>query len=185
MTDQKMTEAAHGLVQGYQDKIISLVSAGNAGIESIANTRWLEQDAEQENMSTQAVEMLSVSTTRADLMSEPFAPISSILDNAHVSGLVFKHSWDNMADTNAQGWCEVPADAVVQWLANANACWVVKTVITQEEPFTGETKIVVQINQAAQALIRIKAIEDNTSLWHMRCQDTELRTEVKALLSDM
>lgn len=50
MTDQKMTEAAHGLVQGYQDKIISLVSAGNAGIESIANTRWLEQDAEQENM---------------------------------------------------------------------------------------------------------------------------------------
>lgn len=134
-------------------------------------------------------------------MSEPFAPISSILDNAHVSGLVFKHSWDNMADTNAQGWCEVPADAVVQWLANANACWVVKTVITQEEPFTGmsscsnspcpytldtgETKIVVQINQAAQALIRIKAIEDNTSLWHMRCQDTELRTEVKALLSDM
>ncbi|KAI0729940.1 hypothetical protein C8Q72DRAFT_825826 [Fomitopsis betulina] len=69
MTDKKMIEAAHGLVQGYQDKITSLVSAGNA---RTANTRcagleigWmtkatvLEQGAEQENTSAQAVQRRS------------------------------------------------------------------------------------------------------------------------------
>ncbi|EPS95437.1 hypothetical protein FOMPIDRAFT_1038502 [Fomitopsis schrenkii] len=132
------------------------------------------------------------SATRADLialdspfMSEPFAPISDVVDGAHANGLIFEHGWDDMANANARGWCEAPAEAVVQRLANANAYWSVRTVAAEQEPFTGETKIVVQINQAVQALIRIKASEDNTSLWHMRCQDAQLRTEVKGLLSEM
>ncbi|TFY64690.1 hypothetical protein EVJ58_g2464 [Rhodofomes roseus] len=136
------------------------------------------------------------SATRADLialdspfMSEPVASISDVLGNMRGLGNVseddFKQEWDSMSDSNARGWCEVPAETVVERLRNANGHWDVTFITAEEEPFTGDTKILVQADLAAHALLRIKASEDNTSLWHMRCLDTQLRTAIKAILSDM
>ncbi|KAH9833079.1 ARM repeat-containing protein [Rhodofomes roseus] len=136
------------------------------------------------------------SATRADLialdspfMSEPVASISDVLGNMRGLGNVseddFKQEWDSMSDSNARGWCEVPAETVVERLRNANGHWDVTFITAEEEPFTGDTKILVHADLAAHALLRIKASEDNTSLWHMRCRDTQLRTAIKAILSDM
>ncbi|KZT71326.1 ARM repeat-containing protein [Daedalea quercina L-15889] len=183
-----------------QDPLARTMSPGELALVAGDELETLSVGSPKQTPSLPMVNVLDEdeSTTNADLialdspfMSEPAASISDVLevDDIHDSNThleeKFKADWDSMSDSNARGWCEVSAETVVGRLQNSAEHWSVITTTPEHEPFPGEAKISVQTSQATRALLHIKASEDNTSLWHMRCQDANLRTAIKGLLSEM
>ncbi|KAH9930688.1 ARM repeat-containing protein [Fomitopsis serialis] len=180
-----------------QDPLARTMSPGDLALAAGDELETLSVASPRQTPSLPVVNVMDEDnlTTRADLialdspfMSEPVASISDVLGHMRDLNVVseddFRQEWDGMSDSNARGWCEASPETVVERLQNASGHWNVRFMPAEQEPFPGDTKVLVQAGQASRALLRIKASEDNTSLWHMRCQDAQLRTGIKGILSE-
>ncbi|KAH8814730.1 armadillo-type protein [Flagelloscypha sp. PMI_526] len=95
----------------------------------------------------------------------------------------FAATWNAMEDANsgARGWCQGTSEGVLKIVQDLRL--EVITVSADEEPFTGELKILVDGSTAAPALLRVRDTDDGC-LWRLRSTNDELRLQIKRALSE-
>ncbi|PCH37830.1 ARM repeat-containing protein [Wolfiporia cocos MD-104 SS10] len=127
--------------------------------------------------------------TRVDLItldspfvSEPVVSASQALRSPEVESI-----WNRLERYNSRGWCELSVDAALERLQDNFG--QIRTLRADEDPFKGELKIVITSNAVSGsaiklAVLRLKASDEDSCLWRMRCEDTESQDAIKRLLSD-
>jgi len=130
--------------------------------------------------------------THVDLIAldSPFIsePQASVSTTSSIAELDFKSMWDSLETHNMRGWCEIPIDAVVRRLQGMQLNLRVKPA--DQPPFEGDLKMtisrqnVVPNSTSGVAVLRLKDGEDDTCIWHLRCENAELRMAIKTLLAE-
>lgn len=127
-------------------------------------------------------------------------PISAVLEASEPD---FETVWNRLADHNARGWCEASIDAVVRRLQGVQRR--LKVISEDQDPFkggwplssrrrywadqshAGELKILVLPSVAQDsrvAVLRLKASDDDSCLWRLRCQDDSLLKMIRGMLAE-
>jgi len=131
------------------------------------------------------------SVTRVDLIaldspfvSEPLPMMSSTLKTAEPD---FESIWNGLERFNVRGWCEMSIDVVVRRLQGMHRR--LKVISEDQDPFKGELKVMVSSTMDPGephhvAVLRLKASDDESCLWRLRCEDETLRKTIKSLLSE-
>jgi len=92
-----------------------------------------------------------------------------------------------MGQNSARGWCEVSQDVIVRRLQKQRFRLAIISV--DQPPYEGELKVLIQPSSAADAkgyaALRLREGDDDTCLWRLRCEDTELRMAVKKAMEEM
>jgi len=120
--------------------------------------------------------------SRADLIAldSPFFAESAKEESADAD---FKAAWDSMESANVRGWCEASLDMIVRLLQSLQ--YRMRVIATDQPPFEGELKVLVQASPQQYATLRLREGEDESCLWRLRCDDLELRTSIKRLMDDI
>ncbi|KAH7888611.1 armadillo-type protein [Phlebopus sp. FC_14] len=119
--------------------------------------------------------------SRTDLivLDSPF--VAESMRGAVPAPLDFEEIWNSMEKSNARGWCEAPLDSVVRLLRSLKHRIIV--IAADQPPFDGDLKVLVQGPGAEiYAALRLRAGDDESCLWRLRCSDLELRIVIKRLL---
>ncbi|KAF7789524.1 hypothetical protein EIP86_000470 [Pleurotus ostreatoroseus] len=124
--------------------------------------------------------------SRMDLIAldSPFIVDPPAAPSATQEDFDFKETWNKLAKANMRGWCEAPVEAVVRKLQDTDK--KIRLLPADQGPFTGDLKVVIhgnhESNLDAIALLRLKEGEDDSCMWHMRCEDSLLKDAVGATL---
>ncbi|KAJ7128916.1 armadillo-type protein [Mycena crocata] len=96
----------------------------------------------------------------------------------------FESIWNALNESSgARGWCDVSLEDVVKRLESMED--TLKVISVEELPFVGDLKILINGEDATRGIgvLRLRASEEGSCLWRMRCGDAQLRIRVKRLLS--
>ncbi|KAJ3554475.1 hypothetical protein NM688_g3093 [Phlebia brevispora] len=110
--------------------------------------------------------------SRVDLIAldSPFIADPPVTTTPTQADFDFKAMWDKLSKGNLRGWCESPMDAVVRKLQ-------------------GDLKIAIysadSSNPDTVALLRLKEGEDDSCMWHLRCDDLGLKDTIGVTLKDI
>lgn len=102
--------------------------------------------------------------------------------------LDFEGAWNKLSNANLRGWCDSPIDVVVRRLQGMQR--KMSVTAADEQPFQGDLKIFIPPDQASVsnnegfAALRLREGEEESCLWHLRCEDGDLRASIRMLLTD-
>ncbi|KAJ7755738.1 armadillo-type protein [Mycena maculata] len=163
-----------GTTTGVLEELSRTVTAGDLTLAAAA--RSLETSSHISE--TPPAETL---TPHADLIAFNDSPFIS--DPAVGVPADFESIWNSLDESSgARGWCDVSLEDVVKRLESMEDTM---TVISVEElPFVGYLKVLINGEDATRGLgvLRLRASEEGSCLWRMRCGDAQLRIRVKRLL---
>lgn len=174
-----------------QDGLARTITPGDLALASRRDLKTMSTGSPAPANSLPVVQILDEddSATRVDLIaldspfvSEPMQPISAVLEASEPD---FETVWNRLADHNARGWCEASIDAVVRRLQGVQRR--LKVISEDQDPFKGELKILVLPSVAQDsrvAVLRLKASDDDSCLWRLRCQDDSLLKMIRGMLAE-
>jgi len=122
-------------------------------------------------------------TSRVDLIALDSPFIMDPLDPNSGSLPDFEDIWNALEGFGARGWCEMSTDVVVRRLQGLR--YRLNVIAIDRPPFEGDLKLLISLESgSASAAIRLRESEDESCLWRLRCEDAELRTTIKRLLTE-
>jgi len=125
-------------------------------------------------------------TSRVDLIAfdSPFITDPPAPDTASNSmGPDFEDTWNALEGSSTRGWCEISTDVVVRHLQELEYRLIV--IAIDRPPFEGDLKLLIaQKSGPPSAALRLRESDDESCLWRLRCEDVELRTSIKRLLTE-
>ncbi|TFK46615.1 ARM repeat-containing protein [Heliocybe sulcata] len=119
-------------------------------------------------------------------LESPFVSEPADLGSS-VSSPDFETIWSDMERTNLRGWCDFSIDAVVRRLQGLQLA--MRVIAADQLPFEGDLKIIISaeagtLDQFRGAVLRLRESDDESCLWRLRCDDVQLRMQLKRLLSE-
>ncbi|KAI0705845.1 ARM repeat-containing protein [Cytidiella melzeri] len=132
------------------------------------------------------------SLTKPDLIAldSPFLvePPMTVSGTSSVVELDFEAAWNKLQNANLRGWCDSPIDVVVRRLQSIQR--QMRVTPADQLPFQGDLKILMcpelaeGIDQDGFAALRLREGEEDSCLWHLRCDEGGLRSTIRTLLTD-
>ncbi|KAK0494902.1 armadillo-type protein [Armillaria luteobubalina] len=93
----------------------------------------------------------------------------------------FETSWNTLGpSTSARGWFEGSVDVLLDRLKSVEGNEM-KVIPAGEPPFEGEVKVILQ---PSEAVLRVRANEDDGCLWRLRCGDAQSRVRIKRAFTE-
>ncbi|PBK74014.1 ARM repeat-containing protein [Armillaria solidipes] len=134
-------------------------------------------------LAAQEFEMMSLSSPQpTDQVARP--PDLIAFDTPFISDpdpSDFETSWNTLGPSaSARGWFEGSVDVLLDHLKGVEGNEM-KVIPTDEPPFEGEMKVILQ---PSEAVLRLRASEDDGCLWRLRCGDAQLRVRIKRALAE-
>ncbi|KAJ6558526.1 armadillo-type protein, partial [Mycena vulgaris] len=98
----------------------------------------------------------------------------------------FESIWNALDESSgARGWCDVSIEDVIERLESMED--TLKVISVDESPFIGDLKILINGEDVTRdtGVLRLRASEEGSTLWRLRCGDAQLRIRVKRLLTGL
>ncbi|GJE90878.1 hypothetical protein PsYK624_070220 [Phanerochaete sordida] len=135
--------------------------------------------------------LLPVPETDLIALESPFISDPPAVSQSQASSVAeedFEAAWDRLQHGNLRGWCDSPIDVVVRRLQSLQR--KMRVTPADEAPFQGDLKIFIPSEDASSArkeglaTLRLREGEEESCLWHLRCEDGDLRASIRTLLTD-
>ncbi|KAJ7690631.1 armadillo-type protein [Mycena rosella] len=98
----------------------------------------------------------------------------------------FESIWNSLDESSgARGWCDSSIEVVIKQLESVED--TLQVIPVQESPFIGDLKILINGADPTRGIgvLRLRASEEGSCLWRVRCGDAGLRVRVKRLLTGL
>lgn len=174
----------------HDDPLSRTVTAGDLTLA--AGDPELVRTAREQKHSVRAPQQVpdllaDAEISRSDLiiLESPFSsePVDLAASGAEPD---FETIWNAMEPSNLRGWCDSSIDAVVRQFQTLQLA--MRVIAADQAPFEGDLKIIISSEAGWSdnfkgAVMRLRESDDESCLWRLRCDDIELRTRLKRLLS--
>ncbi|KAJ6593663.1 ARM repeat-containing protein [Mycena capillaripes] len=154
------------------DELSRTVTAGDLTLAAAAQTF---------ETSPPAVDTRPAETSAADLIAFNDSPFISDPPAGD-----FENIWNALDESSGtRGWCDVSLEDVIKRLESLED--TLKVISVEELPFIGDVKVLINGDDVSRGLgvLRLRASEEGSCLWRMRCGDAQLRIRVKRLLTTL
>ncbi|KAI0737673.1 hypothetical protein BC629DRAFT_1300621 [Irpex lacteus] len=188
------SDSSHFVGQEREDALSRTITAGDLTLASEQIELQALIKSPRQTATTSSTQIIKDDApSKSDLIAldspfltePPSAPAVSVTSS--VAELDFEGVWNKLHGANLRGWCDSPIDVVVRRLQSIQRR--MRVTAADQPPFQGDLKILIcpellDNEQEGYAALRLREGEEDSCLWHLRCEEGGLRSTIRTLLTD-